>query len=389
MVGVRVGKVELGQGILTALAQIAADELGRRPRRRSGCCRPTPRGPDEGLTAGSMSIVDCRPGAAAGRRATCARCSCRRRPAAWPSTRPTSRRGRRFTGPADAGATLRRTGRLGRPGRAGRPARARQAGRRARSAGTSAPRLDLPDKVPAGRATSPTCACPASCTAGCSDRRRRAPGCAHRPGRCRAGRRRGGAGARRLVPRRRRSATRRRWPRAAEQLRARLRWDEHDMLPDEDDLDALPAGRPARETIAVDDDAEPPAGRRHRVLRATYSRPFLAHASIAPSCGMARWRTDDRLHVWSHSQGIYGLPAAIAAALGLDPAAVDGGARRERRLLRPQRRRRRRVRRGAAGPGRARPPGAGAVEPARRADLGAVRLGDDRRRLGDARRRPD
>jgi CO/xanthine dehydrogenase Mo-binding subunit len=58
------------------------------------------------------------------------------------------------------------------------------------------------------------------------------------------------------------------------------------------------------------------------VLRATYSRPFLAHASIAPSCGLARWNTGDRLEVWSHSQGITPLRDAIATTLGLDPAAV-------------------------------------------------------------------
>ena len=36
---------------------------------------------------------------------------------------------------------------------------------------------------------------------------------------------------------------------------------------------------------------------------------------------MARW-DGDRLHVWSHSQGIHGLRDAIAETLGLDPASV-------------------------------------------------------------------
>ena len=39
-IDVRVGKVELGQGILTALAQLAADELGA-DLAGSGCGRPT------------------------------------------------------------------------------------------------------------------------------------------------------------------------------------------------------------------------------------------------------------------------------------------------------------------------------------------------------------
>ena len=55
-VELRVGKVELGQGILTALAQIAATELGLRPDQVRSVPAHTDRGPDEGLTAGSMSV---------------------------------------------------------------------------------------------------------------------------------------------------------------------------------------------------------------------------------------------------------------------------------------------------------------------------------------------
>lgn len=57
-ISVRCGKVELGQGVLTALAQIAADELD------VGCGRirmapvTTDSSPDEALTAGSRSIED-------------------------------------------------------------------------------------------------------------------------------------------------------------------------------------------------------------------------------------------------------------------------------------------------------------------------------------------
>src|SRR4029450_800946 len=53
-----------------------------------------------------------------------------------------------------------------------------------------------------------------------------------------------------------------------------------------------------------------------------YSRPFLAHGSIAPSCGVAVWPAPDRVDVWSHSQGVFPLSRAIAAALGLDPERV-------------------------------------------------------------------
>ncbi|HEY0774036.1 MAG TPA: molybdopterin cofactor-binding domain-containing protein, partial [Nocardioidaceae bacterium] len=60
-VDVRVGKVELGQGILTALAQVAADGLGVRLRQVRMLAAHTDLGPDEGLTAGSMSVFDAAP----------------------------------------------------------------------------------------------------------------------------------------------------------------------------------------------------------------------------------------------------------------------------------------------------------------------------------------
>src|SRR5258708_4225843 len=57
-VRVRVGKVELGQGILTALAQLAADELDVDLAQIRMEPASTDEGPDEGLTAGSRSIED-------------------------------------------------------------------------------------------------------------------------------------------------------------------------------------------------------------------------------------------------------------------------------------------------------------------------------------------
>src|SRR5262249_34506368 len=50
------GKVELGQGILTALAQIAAEELDLPLERVAMISGDTARTPDEGYTSGSQSI---------------------------------------------------------------------------------------------------------------------------------------------------------------------------------------------------------------------------------------------------------------------------------------------------------------------------------------------
>jgi CO/xanthine dehydrogenase Mo-binding subunit len=52
------------------------------------------------------------------------------------------------------------------------------------------------------------------------------------------------------------------------------------------------------------------------VVTATYTRPFVSHAAMAPSCGLAEYR-DGHLEVWSHTQGVYPLRNAIAGVLGL------------------------------------------------------------------------
>src|ERR1043166_9794368 len=52
------GKVDLGQGISTALAQIAAEELGVPLERIRILPASTAYSPDEGVTSGSLSIQD-------------------------------------------------------------------------------------------------------------------------------------------------------------------------------------------------------------------------------------------------------------------------------------------------------------------------------------------
>ena len=64
-----------------------------------------------------------------------------------------------------------------------------------------------------------------------------------------------------------------------------------------------------------------PGAVTHR-FRSAYSRPYLAHGSIAPSCALALW-SGAHLTVWTHSQGVAPLRAALARALNLSPAQVD------------------------------------------------------------------
>jgi nicotinate dehydrogenase subunit B len=58
-----------------------------------------------------------------------------------------------------------------------------------------------------------------------------------------------------------------------------------------------------------------------KTLEARYTRPFQAHGSIGPSCAVAQW-TDGKLRVWTHSQGVYPLRGDLANVFGIEPSAV-------------------------------------------------------------------
>ena len=52
-------------------------------------------------------------------------------------------------------------------------------------------------------------------------------------------------------------------------------------------------------------------------VTSSYSRPHVAHAAMGPSCALAEMR-DGHLTVWSHGQGMHPLQKSLSAALGLD-----------------------------------------------------------------------
>ena len=57
------------------------------------------------------------------------------------------------------------------------------------------------------------------------------------------------------------------------------------------------------------------------IIRATFSRAYVAHASIAPSCALARFE-NEKLTVWSHGQGMHPLRQNIASVVGLPESDV-------------------------------------------------------------------
>jgi nicotinate dehydrogenase subunit B len=53
-----------------------------------------------------------------------------------------------------------------------------------------------------------------------------------------------------------------------------------------------------------------------------YTRSYLSHASIGPSCAVA-WLKDGRMTVWSHTQGVFPLRGDLAKVLGMSNAQID------------------------------------------------------------------
>ncbi|MGJ7556874.1 molybdopterin cofactor-binding domain-containing protein [Variovorax sp. RB3P1] len=108
--------------------------------------------------------------------------------------------------------------------------------------------------------------------------------------------------------------------RAAARIARLAVWTEAERLPDEAALRPWLQSLPsiALELGARSDKTPAPAA---RTVRASYSKPFIRHASIGPSCALAL-SAHDGLQVWSHSQGIYNLRKDLAVAFGLPPERI-------------------------------------------------------------------
>jgi len=101
---------------------------------------------------------------------------------------------------------------------------------------------------------------------------------------------------------------------ALKAMRKGATWSAGEPLPDEDDLAGFLRSQPVETTVIETRTAA--TQKAARTLRRQYTRPYVAHASIAPSCAMAQWH-GDRVRVWTHSQGVYLLRADLAIVLEL------------------------------------------------------------------------
>jgi len=101
---------------------------------------------------------------------------------------------------------------------------------------------------------------------------------------------------------------------ALKKLIAAARWRETASLPDMHDLPAFLKSQPVQTTLVGEKKSETPPPPAAKTFTAAYARPFLAHASIGPSCAIAKWNAET-VEVWTHSQGIYNLRTDLAMAL--------------------------------------------------------------------------
>ena len=102
--------------------------------------------------------------------------------------------------------------------------------------------------------------------------------------------------------------------RAQRRLARDARWDEMESLPESGDPRYLLKMKSEDEVIS---DKQDPSGMQSaQTLSAEYSRPHIAHASIGPSCAIALF-DNGKYSVWTHSQGIFPLRANLAKVLGV------------------------------------------------------------------------
>ena len=308
----RVGKVELGQGNVTALAQIAAQELGVAPARVRPIATNTAISPDEGITAGSLSVTI----SGASVRRTCAevrllfaRAAARRLDVEEAAITADDGSFRAPDGTVLDYADLAKDVDLDVD--AGDPTL--EVSYLPIDRGVSMTRVDLPDKIFGrprfihdltfedmlhARVVRPPRTGAHLLDAPVDD-------VAAMPGVRRVVRERDFLAV--LADRESLAV------RAADLLAAKSSWSAGLTLPDQSALSSWLRVQEA-ETSTIRDD-EPQHGAMPTV-RATYEKPFVAHGSIAPSCGIAVF-DGRRLDVWSHSQGVFPLRATIAKALDL------------------------------------------------------------------------
>jgi CO/xanthine dehydrogenase Mo-binding subunit len=313
-VTVLTGKAELGQGVKTALTQIAAEQLYVEPKRITLLTADTRGTPDEGYTAGSNSMKDSGTAimnaAAQVREILLARASER---LAVPVEQLKTEDGAVF---AVDGRRL-GYGELAGASQVQTPAQAQSKLKDPATysvVGKAMARVDIPAKATGGAAYVQDLRLPGMVHA----RVVRPPGYGARLRELQTGEIEKMPGVLKVVrdgsflavvAEREFEAVL-----AMRALDSVARWDQRATLPAQADLYAYLQGLPA--DIFVDLDQQTAAGPAARTLEASYRRPYQMHGSIGPSCAVALFK-GGVLTVWTHSQGVYPLRKSLAEMLRL------------------------------------------------------------------------
>jgi CO/xanthine dehydrogenase Mo-binding subunit len=101
---------------------------------------------------------------------------------------------------------------------------------------------------------------------------------------------------------------------ASDALRATARWIPGPALPDQAHIYDHLLSLPDEPHVVSEKQGALPDGAK--VIEATYHRPYTAHASIGPSCAVARF-ADGKMTVWTHSQGVFPLRGNLVMGLKL------------------------------------------------------------------------
>jgi CO/xanthine dehydrogenase Mo-binding subunit len=313
------GKAELGQGIRTALIQVAAEELDLPPAAIELVTVDTERTPDEGLTAGSHSMQDSGTAilnAAANVRMLLTQAAAK----AWsvaPETLTTTGDGHiqaadgRLAAYGDLAASLSLHVEA-------IPDAPRRPPASFRTIGTAMPRVDIPAKLTGGPAYVQDMRLPGMLHA----RVVRGPSFGTRlktidadaveklPGVVKLVRKDGFAAV----------VAETEWQ-AIQALRVLQQAGFERVappLPDADVATILQALPPEDIVVLDTNDETAPAV---RTVKARYSRPWLSHGSIGPSCALALF-DNGKMTIWTHSQGTYNVRRFVADLLALPPDKV-------------------------------------------------------------------
>lgn len=317
------GKVELGTGVRTALAQIVADELDVPFARVTMVMGDTARTPDEGYTAGSATIqssgLTLRKASAEARQALLALAADRLgAPAAQLSVKDGVVSVQGDPSKSVAYGALIGNQRFNRKISGTAPTKPPSA---YTIVGTPVPRVDIPPKITGGAAYLQDFTVPGML----HGRVVRPAGVGATLQSYDEGSVSGIAGIVNVVrngdflgvvAEREEQAIK-----AAQQLK--VTWQTGTPLPKMGDLFSWVRGQPTTDkALVTNGDVAGALRSAAKTLQATYHQPYQMHAAIGPSCAVADVRPDKAV-IWSSTQGVYALRGALAQLLGLPADAVQ------------------------------------------------------------------